>query len=286
MISGKTKICAIIGSPVEHSMSPAMHNAAFKKLGLDFAYVPFQVLPENLNDAVAGLRALNVVGFNVTIPHKIAIIPLLDSIDPLAQKIGAVNTVVNNHDKLTGYNTDAEGFYRALLQNGVTPHGKNIALLGAGGASRAIACILAEKGARLTILNRREHLDKAEAIAALIKKGFGVAVEVLALDNLTAALRNIDILINASSVGMSPDSERSIVPAELLSGIPAVVDIVYNPLPTRLLKDAASAGAKTIDGLDMLVWQGALAFKMWTGQEAPLDVMKHVAEKALGVYEN
>jgi len=140
LISGKTKICGIIGDPVEHTMSPVMHNAAFEKLGLDYLYVPFRVRKEELSKAVAGIRALNIRGFNVTLPHKVAIIPLLDGLDPLAEKIGAVNTVVNNDGDLRGYNTDASGFLQALLERGIEPRGKNAIVLGAGGASRAIPC--------------------------------------------------------------------------------------------------------------------------------------------------
>jgi len=286
MISGNTKICALIGDPVAHSMSPAMHNAAFKKLGLDYAYLPFLVKPEHLAKAVEGLRALNISGFNVTIPHKIAILPLLDILDPLVQKIGAVNTVVNIDGKLVGYNTDAGGFYQALLQHGIKPENKRITVLGAGGASRAISYILAKNGARLTILNRKEQLAKAENIAALIKKDFDIIVKVLELDRLAAELQNADILVNATSVGMSPHSEKSIVPAEILHNIPVIVDVVYNPVETRLLKEAKAAGVKTVSGLDMLVWQGALAFEKWTGQKAPLETMKREAEKMLEAHEN
>lgn len=280
-ISGKTKICALIGDPVEHSMSPVMHNTAYKKLGLDYVYIPFRVKPEGLEPAVAGLRALNVRGFNVTIPHKVAVIPWLDGLDPLAEKIGAVNTVVNTDGELRGYNTDAEGFLQALLEHGIKPKGKRIAVLGAGGASRAITYIMVGKGARVTILNRQQELDWAEDIAQLIRKDLGKEVKVLELGQLAGAIENVDILINATSVGMSPAAEESPVPAHLLSKIPAVFDIVYNPMETRLLREAKAAGARTIGGVDMLAWQGALAFEKWTGQKAPLDLMRGEAVKML-----
>ncbi len=281
-VSGKTKICAIIGDPVEHSVSPAMHNAAFKKLGLDYVYVPFHVKPEGLAGAVAGLRALNVIGFNVTIPHKVAVIPLLDGLDPVAEKIGAVNTVVNAGGELYGFNTDAEGFFQALLEHDVNPSGKNVAVLGAGGASRAISWILAKMGARLTILNRQDGLARAEAIASMIKTDLGRPVKVLGLDNIAEGLRNVDILVNATSVGMSPHDKGSPVAAKSLGKVPVVFDIVYNPMETRLLKNAAKAGAKTISGVDMLAWQGALAFEKWTEHKAPLDLMRREAVKMLG----
>jgi shikimate dehydrogenase len=288
MISGKTQICALIGDPVEHTMSPAMHNAAFKKLGLDYLYIPFRVKPEQLSQAIAGLRALNVRGFNVTIPHKVSVIPLLDGLDPLAEKIGAVNTVVNDGGTLKGYNTDAEGFLRALRGRGVAPRGKDIVILGAGGASRAISFILAGEGAGLTILNRKVELDWAEDIARLIRRELGQEVKVGELNprNLSPALAEADILVNATSVGMSPASRSSPVPARFLKRRPVVFDIVYNPVETRLIKEAKGAGAKVIGGVDMLAWQGALAFEKWTGRPAPVDLMRREAVKMLVSHED
>src|SRR4030042_289622 len=157
-VSGKTVICGVIGDPIEHTMSPVMHNAAFRELGLDYVYVPFRVRREQLDRAIEGMRALNIRGLNVTIPHKVAVIPLLDELDPLAEKIGAVNTITNDDGILTGSTTDATGFLQALLEEGIQPEGENIAILGAGGAAKGIAFILAERGANLTILNR--HLDR------------------------------------------------------------------------------------------------------------------------------
>jgi len=286
VISGTTKICALIGDPVEHTMSPTMHNAAFQKMGLDYLYVAFRVRPEQLAQAVAGLKSLNVAGFNVTIPHKVAVIPLLDSLDPLAEKIGAVNTVVNSNGVLRGYNTDAEGFLRALQEHGIAPKGKNIVLLGAGGAARAIAYILAQKGARLTILNRQQELDWAENIAQLILDEVRQKVEVFELGNIAGVLPGINLLVNTTSVGMSPADNASPVSAELLNRIPVVFDIVYNPLKTKLLREAAAAGTQTISGVDMLAWQGALVFEMWTGQKAPIDLMRQEAVKMLEQYED
>jgi shikimate dehydrogenase len=287
LITGKTKICALIGDPVEHTMSPAMHNAAFRKTGLDFCYIPFRVKSTELREAVAGLRALNVRGFNVTIPHKVSVIPLLDSLDPLAAKIGAVNTVVNDGGRLTGYNTDAEGFLRALRGRGIEPQGKNIVVLGAGGAARAISYSLARHGAQLTILNRRLELDWAENIARLVKKELGRDVKVGELRPrvLAPALERAEILVNATSVGMSPDTRKSPVPVKLLHRRLVVFDIVYNPLVTRLLKEAKAAGANVIDGVTMLAWQGALAFEKWTGQSAPVDLMRREAIKLLEGHE-
>jgi len=288
VISGKTKICGVIGDPIEHTMSPVMHNAAFKKLGLDYLYVPFQVRKEELSRAVEGIRALNVMGFNVTIPHKVAIIPLLDGLDPLAEKIGAVNTVVNNSGALRGYNTDATGFLQALLERGVEPAGKDVVVMGAGGASRAICYILAERGAHLSILNRQLEMDWAEELASQISYDFEMEVRALELgfENLRMVLGKADVLINATSVGMSPDNEETPVPAELLKSDLVVFDIVYNPIRTRLLKEAEAAGSRVMGGIDMLAWQGALAFEKWTEQSAPLDLMRKEAIKALERYED
>lgn len=280
-VSGKTKVCGIIGDPVAHSMSPAMHNAAFQKLGLNYTYVPFLVKPEALAEAVAGLRALNVVGFNVTIPHKVAVIPLLDSLDPVAQKIGAVNTVVNVDGKLRGYNTDAEGFLQALLEYGVNVSGKKVVVLGAGGASRAISYILAEMGARLTILNREAGLSRADAIASVIKSGLDISVQTLSIERFAESLPGAELLVNATSAGMSPHVKESPLPAKLSLKVPVVFDIVYNPVETRLLKEAKKNGSKIITGIDMLAWQGARAFEKWTGQKAPVDIMRREVLKML-----
>jgi len=286
MISGKTKVCGVIGDPIEHTMSPVMHNAAFKELGLDYLYVPLRVSKEELGKAVESIRALNMRGVNVTLPHKVAIIPFLDKLDPLAKKIGAVNTIVNDDGVLTGYNTDATGFLQALLDKGVKPEGKKVVILGAGGASRAISFILAERGTHLVILNRLLEFDWAEELAQRISQ---ISKKVRALElnekNLEMMLEGADILINATSVGMHPDVNKTPVPARLLKPGLIVFDIVYSPIKTRLLKEAEAAGAQTIGGLDMLIWQGAIAFEKWTGQKAPLDLMKKEAIKALG-YEN
>jgi shikimate dehydrogenase len=287
IISGKTQVCAVIGDPIKHTMSPVMHNAAFSELGLDYVYVAFQVKSDELTGAIEGMRALNIRGLNVTIPHKVSIIPLMDSLDPLAEKIGAVNTVVSKDGALKGYNTDASGFLQALLDKGVTPEGKNVVILGAGGASRAISFILAEKKANLVILNRLEEMDWAEELARKISSVFGKEVKALELkeQNLRAALDKAELLVNATSVGMSPNINSTPVPARLLRPGLAVFDIVYNPIRTKLATEASLAGCETVMGLDMLVWQGALAFEMWTDKKAPVDLMKKEAIKVLKSHE-
>ena len=287
-MSGKTKVCGIIGDPVEHTVSPQMHNAAFAKMGVDYWYVPFRVRKEDLGKAIEGMRALNIRGLNVTIPHKVAVIPFLDELDPLADKIGAVNTIVNEDGVLTGYNTDATGFLQALLERGTEPKRKNIVILGAGGASRAISFILAERGAHLVILNRELELDWAEELAHRISRVFQKEVKALKLDeeNLATVLDWADILVNATSVGMSPNIDETPVPAKLLKPGLVVFDIVYNPIKTRLLREVEAAGAETISGVDMLVWQGALAVEKWTGLKEPIELMREEAIKGLQKNEN
>lgn len=287
LVSGKTTVCGVIGDPIEHTMSPIMHNAAFKKLGLDYIYLPFNVKREDLSRAVDGMRALNIRGLNVTIPHKVSLIPLLDKLEPLAERIGAVNTIINDGGILTGYNTDGYGALQALLDKGVVPEAKNVVILGAGGASRAISFVLAERGANLIILNRQLELDWAEELAQQISQVFKKARALeLSEENLANALEGADILINATSVGMTPEINNTPLPARLLSPGLIVFDIVYNPRRTRLIKEAELAGNQTVSGLDMLVWQGALAFEKWTGQQAPIELMKREVIKVIEGFED
>ena len=269
-------------------MSPAMHNAAFAASGLDFIYIPFRVEKERLEEAIGGMRGLNIRGLNVTIPHKVAVIPFLDGLDELAGKIGAVNTIVNEDGRLTGHNTDAGGFLRALAESGIEPAGKKVVVLGAGGAARAIAFTLAGNGASPVIMNRKLEFGWAVSLAGQLEQAFNIKVEALELSetNLEAALRPADILVNATSVGMSPGTNDTPVPRRLLKPELAVFDVVYNPRKTRLLTEAGAAGAVTISGLEMLVWQGALAFEIWTGRKAPVALMREEALKALGANED
>jgi shikimate dehydrogenase len=284
-ITGNTKLCGLIGDPVGHSVSPAMHNAAFRTLGLDYAYLPFRVRRDDLPAALQGMRALNIRGLNVTIPHKVAALALLDEIDPLAKQIGAVNVLVNNSGRLTGYNTDAEGFLQVLSGHGIEAQGRNVAVLGAGGAARAIAFALASRGASLTILNRTP--GAALSCAADISGSTGQPVKALELTraNLAAVLEGASLLVNATSIGMLPAGDVSPVGRELLGSQLTVVDIVYNPHKSRLLREAGQAGAMTINGLEMLIRQGALAFEKWTGRQPPLEVMRRAAITALKSYE-
>ena len=284
-ITGKTTVCGVIGDPVEHTVSPAMHNAAFKALGLDYIYLPFRVPPRHLAAAVQGMRALSIRGLNVTIPYKVKVIPLLDEIDPPARSIGAVNVIVNDSSVLKGHNTDAEGFMRALKEHSVEVRGKTAVILGSGGAARAVCFALSAAGAGLIILNRTS--GRAARLVGDIMKTAGHPAEAMPLyrQNITIALNKAHILVNTTSVGMSPEPGETLVKGDLIGPQHTVVDIVYNPVETRLLKEAAKAGAATVNGLDMLVWQGALAFEKWTGQKAPIEVMRKEALRALNGHE-
>jgi len=283
VISGKTRLCGIIGDPVEHTMSPVMHNAAFRQVGVDYLYVPFRVKRGELAKAIDGVRALNIRGLNVTIPHKVAVIQFLDKLNPLAKKIGAVNTIVNDDRVLTGYNTDGAGFLQALQERGIEPEGKNIVILGAGGASRSVSFFLADRGGNLVILNRLLELDWAKELAQRISQTFTKEVKALELnrENLARVIDRADIVVNATSMGMTPNIDETPVASDLLKPDLTVFDIVYNPIKTRLLREAEAAGARTISGLDMLVWQGALAFEKWTGVKAPIELMKEEVVKVL-----
>jgi len=290
-INGKTVVCGLIGNPVEHTMSPVMHNAAYRQMGLDYVYIPFRVRAEELGKAIDGMRAFNIRGLNVTIPHKVAIIPFLDKLDPLAKKIGAVNTIVNDNGVLTGYNTDATGFLRALTEKGIEVRGKKAMILGAGGASRAVSLILADSGAeRLIILNRAQELDWAYELAGNISHLYNMDAKAgqLNRESLDSVMERIDvsILVNATSVGMTPDVNNTPIDADLLHPGLAVFDVVYNPLKTRLLKEAEAAGARTVSGIEMLVWQGVLAFEKWTDHEPPPDLMRQEAIRLLGKNED
>jgi shikimate dehydrogenase len=276
-ISGKTRVCAIIGDPVEHSLSPVMHNAAFKELGLNLVYVAFTVTRNELKEAISSARSLGLRGLNVTMPHKNAVITYLDETDSTAKAIGAVNTILNNKGKLIGYNTDGIGAMRALKENGISPDGKKMLLLGAGGAAKAIAYQAAQEVEELVILNRTS--EKAEKLAALLCKKFGKKVKggALSAEVLTKEMKDADILVNATSVGMHPDVNRSPVPSDLLRSGLCVMDIIYNPLETKLLTDAKSVGTKVVSGLEMLLYQGAVSFEIWTKHPAPVEVMKKAA---------
>lgn len=276
-INAQTKLCGLLGNPVEHSLSPAIHNAAFQKLGLNFVYLAFKV--EDLEGAIRGIRALgNLRGFSVTIPHKVAVIPYLDEVEPTARHIGSVNTIVVNHDRLTGYNTDASGAIRALQNAGVSLQGERVLLLGSGGAARAIAFALAMKGKidSLTILGVDEK--ERRGLLADLQARTKLHVEEGPIDEKTLRRSIADnrILLHCTPLGMHPKVQDTCVPAALLAPHLTVMDIVYNPLETRLLQEAKAAGCRTIPGVEMFLYQAIAQFELWTGQTAPADVMRAV----------
>ena len=285
-VSGSTTIVGVVGWPVGHSLSPLMHNAAFEAMGLDWRYVPFAVKPDNLERATGSLAALGIRGINVILPHKTAIIPFLDNVDELARLTDAVNTVVQADGALTGYNTDVDGFARSLTEAGVETQGASAALLGAGGAARAVAVALARLKVREIVVVGRTP-KRAEGVAGLVERV--PAAESRASwvpwtdEHLARAVGGADLVVNATSIGMYPkQDDPSPVPEDLLRPEQTVCDIVYRPLWTQLLQAARRRGCRCVGGAKMLVYQGALGFRLWTGQEPPVNVMEDALAGALG----
>lgn len=287
IITARTPVCAVIGDPVEHSLSPQIHNTAFSAADENMVYTAFHVRRGDLERAMAGVRALGIHGLSVTIPHKVDIIPFLDEIDPEALAIGSVNTVLNSSGTLIGCSTDGPGAVRALRASSVDPEGSNILVLGSGGAARAVSFALKalDPAPDITILgveldeldrlvgdlNRREHSRHSAKVRG---------AELTDI-SLSSAMRDADFLVHSTPVGMSPDSDRSLVPPDLFRPEQVVFDVVYTPRRTRLLRDAESTGAKTVSGLGMFVNQAAIQFELWTGKKAPLDAMTRAVEEAL-----
>lgn len=277
VITGKTKVCGVIGDPIEHTLSPAMHNAAFEALNLDYVFLAFKVKSAGVADAVNGMRALSIRGLNVTMPHKTTVINYLDRVDLSAQIVNSVNTILNKESLLFGFNTDGVGALKALRENGIEPKGRKVLLLGAGGAARAIAYTMAKEADELVVLNRT--LKQAHDLAKLLQKAVNkkIVAGSLSPSEIEQNLQDSDILINATSVGMKPNIDESPVKSKLLRSNLAVLDIVYNPPETKLSIDAKSAGAKVVNGVEMLIYQGAASFEVWTGKPAPLQVMRQAA---------
>jgi len=274
-----TQFCGVIGNPVEHSLSPAIHNAAFQKLGLNFVYLAWRV--QAIGDAIRGLRALgNFRGASVTIPHKVAAMPFLDEVDAMARHIGAINTIIVEEGRLIGSNTDATGALRALKEGKAPLNGESVVMLGSGGAARAIAFVLAAEAGirRLHLLGIEEQ--ECRNLAADLKTKTGLTVLNAHLDeaSLKTVLSEARVLIHCTPVGMAPKVGISCVPVHLLHPDLTVMDIVYNPRETQLLADAKAAGCATIPGLEMFLFQAAAQFERWTGRSAPLNVMREVLE--------
>lgn len=273
------KLYAVIGDPIAHSMSPAMHNELFRTYRIDAHYHPLLVKKHDLVDAIKGLKAIGIAGFNVTIPHKEAIIPLLDQIDPLAKAIGAVNTVVNENGELVGYNTDGSGYVRGLLENLDSLHDKRILMIGAGGAARALYLTIASHGVeRLDICNRTVH--KAKAI--LHECPYPVQSTAMEISEAETSLAKYDLIIQTTPIGMAPNIDQLPLSLHNLQANTLVSDIIYNPLETKILQDAKRKGASIQNGLPMFVYQGALAFEKWTGIFPDTDKMEAIVLQQLG----
>ncbi len=282
-IGPSTKLCALIGNPVGHSMSPAIHNRAFAELDLDYVYVAFRV--EDVGSAVAGMRALeNFRGMSVTIPHKVSIIKHLDEVADVDRRIGSINTVVNDGGRLKGSGSDGPGALKALKDAGVRVAGNNVTILGSGGAARAVAFSLAvrAKPAALFLLGVIEPELKALTRDLVRKTGIKATGALLEPKVLAARLAESQVLIHCTPVGMHPKTSESVVPKSLLHPNLAVMDIVYNPLKTKLLADAEARGLKAISGVEMFVNQALIQFELWTGKTAPREVMRDVVLEHLG----
>ena len=272
------KVYGVIGNPIEHSLSPVMHNAAFEALGLDAIYLAFRVAEHDLGDAIRGAKSLGIAGLNVTIPLKEKALAFVDA-DDVATRIGAINTIDFTSGTPTGYNTDGIGALTVLKERVGEIRGKEVLILGAGGAARAIAFYLDAEGARLTIANRTE--DRAAMLASSLHNADFIS---LSEEELKRHIKDADILINTTSVGMYPRADATLVNAGMMHSRLVVFDIVYNPAETKLLREAKKAGVQTIiEGVKMLVYQGAASFRIWTGMEPPVEVMEAAVRKALSL---
>ena len=280
LITGHTRLGGLLGSPVAHSISPMMHNASFRQLGIDWVYLCFETPPEKLEQVVQAMRSLDVFGFNVTMPDKVQILPYLDELSVEARLIGAVNTVKNENGRFIGYNTDGMGFLRSLTEEGVEVSDKVLSMIGAGGAASSIAIQAAVDGAKALHLIARQgkSWDNAMRITQLINRETACRADLTDLADLrqtALCLAESNVLINASSAGMTPNidvspiQDPSIIPAHL-----TVADIIYEPAETKLMRESRERGCRTLNGMYMLLYQGAEAFRIWTGQDMPVEFIK------------
>jgi shikimate dehydrogenase len=280
VISGKTEVFAVIGDPIEHTLSPAMHNAAFEHLGLDYVFLAFKVTPDEVEKALQGVRALGIRGLNVTMPNKQAVTEFIDEADATVKFLRSANTILNQRGRLRGFNTDGIGAAKALKDSGIDMAGRKVLLLGAGGAAKAIAFTLVKDVNEVCILNRSGM--KARELANMLEPfGKKVVGDELSNTRIQRELQDADVLINATSVGMSPNAHESLVKQSWLRTDLCVMDIVYKPDKTRLIQQAKAAGARVITGIEMLLHQGAASFEIWTQCKAPLDVMRNALLKKL-----
>ena len=277
LVRGNTRVVGVFGFPVEHSLSPAMHNAAFAALRLSFIYVPFPVSPDALGSAIRSLPALGIVGVNLTIPHKENVLPFLDAITDEAREVGAVNTVHCVEGRLLGDNTDGRGFYEPLHELGLSLSGRQAVVLGAGGAARSVVFRLLREGANVVLTNRT--LDRAERLAQdAAEAGYSAQVRVVdgkSEKELGNAIAGAELLVHTTRVGMHPTPDAMPpVPLEAFHPNLLVYDLVYNPVETRLIQEARRRGCRTLTGVKMLVYQGAAAFERWTGLWPPTELME------------
>ena len=272
-IDQNTALFGVMGSPIGHSLSPIMHNAAFRAEEINAVYLAFDT--NDVEGCLEGMRALGIMGMSVTIPHKSTVLLLIDEVDSLAEKIGAVNTIVNREGRLIGYNTDAVGALNALSEH-IDLTGKSCFIIGAGGAARAIGFILKERGVKISIANR--SAERGEMLAGALDCPFFL------LDQLSG--KTADIVIQTTPVGMVPKTNQCPLPESFLKRDMVVMDIVYNPLETKLLSLAERKGCLTLNGLGMFIQQGAEQFRLWTGRKAPLSVMTAAVSRALSEHES
>ena len=282
-----SKFCGLFGYPLKHTLSPVMHNLSFDYHSIDWVYLPFETKPEDFEKAVIGLKSIGVIGFNVTIPFKEDIIKLLDEVDEEVEKMNAVNTVKNINGKLIGYNTDHRGFYRTFEEYKDDIKEKNVIMFGAGGAAKAVLYSLMSRFEPQNILVLDVSEDKIEKMNTIIGSlgtdKINVSFELVnRVNNLNEKIKEAKLIINSSPVGMSPDIEKSVIDDEnILNENHIIYDLVYNPIKTKLVKMAERRGATAIGGLDMLIYQGAEAFKIWTGKDMPVEKVREKTIKAL-----
>ncbi|MDY6902911.1 MAG: shikimate dehydrogenase [Cyanobacteriota bacterium] len=284
MITGTTKLLGVIGNPVEHSLSPLMHNAALAKLNLNYVYLPFPIEPDNLAKALDGFAAIGVVGFNATIPHKQAIIPLLSEIEPIAQSIGAVNTVFRKDNKWIGTNTDVEGFIAPLKSFDRDWSQTHALVLGNGGAARAVVAGCTQLGCGSVAVVGRSLQKLEEFKDSWKNSSLKVNIKIHQWDSLAEIIADTNLLINTTPIGMYPKVEDSPINADLFAHLPKdaiVYDLIYTPSPTKFLQYARENNAIAIDGLEMLVQQGAAALKIWLQQDVPVEVMRSTLQQKL-----
>ncbi len=281
-ITPQTQFCMVIGDPIGHSLSPAIHNAAFDALGLDYLYLASRV--QDVRNALAGMRALeNFRGMSITIPHKIAAMQYVDAVDPIDQAIGSINTVINDKGRLVGFGTDGPGALKALVDAGAALDDKQVLMLGAGGAARAIAFTLANqtRSQRLTILDIDDGLR--DELSADLKNGTPATIVDRKFndESLAAAMAEADVIVHCTPIGMHPKADVSLVPRELFRNGQVVFDIVYTPLETRLLSEAKASGLQVVSGVEMFVNQAVLQFERFCGAQAPVDIMRQVVLEQL-----